>query len=193
MRLLPLPYQAAFRHEVARDGFEILLYGQLDTGHVLRGATTAVEDGVAWSVSYEIVLDRDWCTTKVTATGHSPQGERALSATRNSRSQWTVDGADRPDLSGCVDIDFESSVVTNTMPIHRLPADGTRYDVPAAFVRTGSLAVERLEQTYRYVGPEGAGHTFEYESSTFDFSCRLSYDGAGLITTYPGLGRRHPL
>jgi hypothetical protein len=192
MQLTPLPDRVAFWHEDGRDGFEIVIYEQLEAGHVLRGATTAVEDGHAWSVSYEIVLDKEWQTMKVTATALSTDGERAMTATR-SDDTWVVDGAARPDLAGCVDIDFESSLVTNALPIHRLPADGSTHDVPAAFVRAGSLKVERLEQSYRYAGPAGAGHTFDYESPTFDVSCRLSYDGSGLILTYPGLGRRHQL
>ena len=32
---------------------------------------------------------------------------------------------------------------------------------------------------------------FDYTSSTFDFACQLVFDGSGIVTDYPGIGRRH--
>lgn len=191
MQLDAMPRQTAFRHRGGRDGFEIVFIETLGDGHVLRGVTTAVENGVTWSVSYDVALDHGWRTTSVTVVGRSAAGDRAMSAERGPKGVWVVDGSVRPDLDGCVDIDLESSLVTNTMPVHRLPADGARHDTPAAFVRADSLAVERLEQSYQYLGRGDEGPAFAYESQTFDFSCRLVFDASGLVTEYPGLGHRH--
>lgn len=54
------------------------------------------------------------------------------------------------DDAGCMDIDVESSAMTNGLPVWRLQLPvGTRSDAPAAYVRVGGLSVERLEQRYR--------------------------------------------
>jgi hypothetical protein len=105
-----------------------------------------------------------------------------------------VDGVPRPDLAGCVDVDLESSLVTNTLPLHRLDlARGETTEVPAAFVRAEDLSVERIEQTYRLVEQTAGRYVVAYESATFDFTADLVYDAAGLILSYPGLGRRRGL
>lgn len=75
---------------------------------------------------------------------------RAASWTRvDVRIGFEIDGVVRPDLDGCLDVDFESSAVANTLPIHRLPfVVGATYDVPAAFVQADDLGVIRLEQRH---------------------------------------------
>jgi uncharacterized protein len=52
-----LPPTAASRHVDAREGFEVVFFRAGDDGYQLDGCTTAVEDGQAWVVRYEIVLD----------------------------------------------------------------------------------------------------------------------------------------
>jgi hypothetical protein len=97
----------------------------------------------------------------------------------------------RPDLAGCQDVDFESSAVTNTLPIHRLPfVLGETFEVPAAFVQADDLSVIRLEQHYTLVSSDKDRHVFQYESATFDFACELTYDASGLVLDYPGIAVR---
>lgn len=141
-------------------------------------------------MQYRVDIDKEWQTTRVQAVGVSSIGHRRLSVeVRNGH--WWVDGAERPDLDGCVDIDFESSLVTNTLAVHRLElSSSTPVDVPAAFVRTLDLRVERLEQTYQRGEPTGSQFVFDYTSPTFDFACQLIFDASGLILEYPGIGHR---
>lgn len=75
---------------------------------------------MTWSVGYGVQADRDWRTTTARVAGRSGQGERWTRLERGPRDTWTVDGVPRDDLGGCVDVDLESSAVTNTLPIHRL-------------------------------------------------------------------------
>lgn len=175
----------------ARSGFEVLFVPKIVGGHRLRGQTTAREDASLWSVSYDVDLDAAWRTRSAHARSESREGTREVILSRSPDGQWTVDGTRRPDLDGCVDIDFESSAVTNTLPIHRIDfVMGQAVDVPAAFVRPLDLRVGRLEQKYTFLGHSEQGYAFRYESSTFDFSCDLSYDNAGLIDSYPGIAVR---
>lgn len=189
----PPPF-ATFVHAGGRDGFEAVWFRRATTtadGYVLDGGTTAFEDDDPWSVHYRVEVDDRWQTTRVEATGVSASGRYTLRAERRD-GRWRVNDADRPDLDGCVDIDVEASLVTNTLAIHRIDLDAaTPQDAPAAFVRADDLRVERLEQTYRCTDRSGERIVFDYTSATFDVACDLVVDTSGIVVDYPGLGRRH--
>ena len=186
MKLTALPVAASWTHTGVRSGFEVLF---ASAGR-LRGRTSAREGDVLWYVGYDITVDTDWTTQSVHAVNSTADGDREVVLERNPDG-WTVNGTARPDLDGCVDVDFESSAVTNTLPIHRLPFEvGTSYEVPAAFVRAEDLTVTRLEQRYTLTSSDEQRHVFHYESSTFDFECELTYDAAGLVLDYPGIAVR---
>ncbi|MFY0407576.1 putative glycolipid-binding domain-containing protein [Solicola sp. PLA-1-18] len=185
----PLPRSAAWRHLGARDGFEVLHVDHHDRGLTLRGHTSAVEDGVAWSVGYVVEVDPAWRTLRAVVTGSGADGDRSTTLERTGQ-HWLVDGERRPDLDGYVDVDLESSAVTNTLPVHRLALEaGTPRAAPAVFVRADDLRVESIEQTYRRL--DDAGTRFAYESATFGVACDLTYDRHGLVVDYPGLAARH--
>lgn len=191
MRLTTPPGGASWNHAGARDGFEIAFFQALSTGHRVSGHTTAHESSALWSVGYDVSVDRSWTTVAVQASSLTNTGRSEVTLARDDAGRWTVNGEPRPELDGCVDVDFESSAVTNTLPVHRLDFfEGVGVDVPAAFVRAEDLRVERLEQRYTLIdaGPEQI--LFHYESSTFEFACGLRYDRSGLILEYPGIAIR---
>ena len=186
MQLKSMPRAASWLHVEVRVGFEVLFV----VGHRLRGRTSAREGESTWYVGYEIDVDPDWRTRSVHAINSTASGDREVVLER-STDGWTVDGVARPDLDGCLDVDFESSAVTNTLPIHRLPfVVGEAYDVPAAFVQADDLSVIRLEQRYTLLSSDDRRHVFHYESATFDFACELTYDASGLVLDYPGIAVR---
>jgi hypothetical protein len=148
------------------------------------------DDGI-WYVGYEITTDADWTTRTVSAVNSTIAGDHQLTLTRSPDGRWTVNGVPRPDLDGCRDVDFESSAVTNTLPVHRIPfSPGAPIAVPAVFVRAGDLSVIRLEQRYTLLGSDARRIVFRYESSTFDFECELTFDASGLVVEYPGIAVR---
>lgn len=53
-----------------------------------------------------------------------------------------------------------------------------------------SPSIFELEQSYVRSGNDGAHQQYEYTAPTFDFSCRLIYDDAGLMLNYPGIAIR---
>jgi uncharacterized protein len=189
-----LPPFATFTHTEVRDGFESVCFRALHApgeGFLLEGGTAAIEDGIPWSVQYRVAVDENWRTTRAEATGISPSGHHQLAAeVRDGR--WWINNTERPDLDGCVDIDFETSLVTNTLAVHRIDLASTiPIKVPAAFVRADDLRVERIEQTYLCVERNEDRTVFDYTSTTFAFACQLVFDASGLVTDYPGIGRRH--
>jgi uncharacterized protein len=190
MGLAGLPSRAAWRHIGARDGFEVVFFGAGPDGYRLDGHTAAVEDGQSWAVHYTVLVDPAWATRSARVTGWSASGERTLEIERTGEAGWLVNSEPVPELTGCRDVDLESSVVTNTVPVHRLDLRiGQAAQAPAVFVRA-DLSVERLEQTYARAPDEGETQVYEYEAPRFDYRGRLGYDRAGVLLRYPGIAER---
>jgi uncharacterized protein len=191
MPFLPLPPSAAWAHRDARSGFEVAYFQPHDDGHLLTGATTAVEDGQSWIVDYEIQVDVGWRTLSARVTGRSTTGARTRLLETDGEGRWRIDGEPALHLDGCLDVDLESSAMTNALPVRRLDlAPGEHAAAPAAFVRAGSLAVERLGQHYRRRTGPGGEQVYDYAAPQFDVSCVIRYDEAGLALEYPTIAVR---
>jgi hypothetical protein len=184
-----VPPTAAWQHLEARSGFEVAWFETGDDGLVLTGCTVAVEDGRSWAVEYEIRVDRGWRTRSARVCGRSASGIRTVLLRADGRGHWLVDGDAEPHLDGCLDVDLESSAMTNALPVHRLTLQpGERAAGPAVYVRAADLGVGRLEQEYARV--DEPGRRYDYAAPAFDFSSRLVYDDAGLMLEYPGIAVR---
>jgi uncharacterized protein len=185
------PAAAAWQHRDARSGFEVAFFHLLDDGCRIEGSTTAVEDGVAWIVDYEILLDAAWTTRSARISGRSASGSRSAALDADGGGSWRVNGTPAPHLDGCLDVDLESSAVTNALPVHRMGLGiGRRADAPAAYVRAPQLTVERLEQTYARLPDDGPRQRYDYAAPVFEFACQLAYDASGLLLDYPGIAVR---
>jgi hypothetical protein len=174
---------AAWRHMEARDGFEVVRVDE----PVFEGSTAAVEEGLAWAVGYVLELAPDGSTRRARVSG---LGGAAVVLERDGGG-WRVDGEPAPHLDGLLDVDLESSALTNAFPVRRLGlAVGEAAEAPAAYVRAHDLSVERLEQRYRRLPDGERGQRYHYVSPAFDFECELAYDEAGLVLDYPGIAVR---
>jgi len=162
-----------------------------DASYRLDGHTAAVEGGQAWVVRYVISLDEDWITTGARVWGWSSTGQRELWVESHGPGQWQVNGSPAPEYDGCIDVDLESSSVTNTIPVHRLGLGvGQSAEVPAVYVRALDLGLERLDQYYLRVDDEGARQRYDYSAPDFGFTSQLIYDEFGLVLEYPGIASR---
>ena len=158
----------------ARSGFEVVYFQAGAGGWGIEGWTTAVEDGDTWVVEYAIELDAGWATRSARIQGRSRTGSSSRLLEADGAGRWLVDGERAAHLDGCLDVDLESSAMTNALPVHRmaLPA-GARKDAPAAYVRAAGLGVERLEQTYSRAPGQASRQCFDDKALVFGFSCRL--------------------
>lgn len=187
MPFAALPPHAAWRHCDSRSGFEVVFLGP---GRA-DGCTTAVEGGRPWAVEYVIELAAGWITRRARVTGRSERGRREVGLETDGQGRWRVAGQPAPHLDGCLDVDLESSCLTNAFPVHRLGLEvGEVAEAPAAYVRAADLSVERLEQRYRRLDDRDGAQRYRYGAPAFDFQCELAYDEAGLVLAYPGIGRR---
>jgi hypothetical protein len=186
-----LPSSAAWQHHSSRDGTECVFFAPRG----MSGWTAAVEDGHRWVVGYEITVDADTFLTRHARVWHRTDdgpAETVLAADGNG--QWTVDGRARPELDGCLDVDLESSAVTNLLAVRRLDLGvGAQAEAPAAYVRALDLRVERLEQSYTRRGDDDgspAPLAFRYAAPVFAVDVVLRCDAAGLVVHYPHLATR---
>lgn len=105
--------------------------------------------------------------------------------------RWRIDGRPAPHLDGCLDVDLESSSLTNAFPVHRLGLPvGEHAGAPAAYVRALDLSVERLDQRYTRLADAGSRERYHYAAPAFEFECELLYDEYGLLLDYPGIATR---
>ena len=185
------PVTAAWQHRDVRLGFEVAYFSPAGRAYHINGCTTAVEDGQTWMVSYAIRLDETWATRSARVTGRSASGIRHARLEADGLGRWRVDGELASHLDGCLDVDLESSAMTNALPVHRmgLPA-GARASAPAAYVRALDLSVGRLDQDYARTADEGRCQRYDYAAPAFGFACRLVYDESGLVLDYPGIAVR---
>jgi uncharacterized protein len=187
----PFPATACWRHAGARAGFEVAYFRARDPGWRIDGTTTAVEDGQTWAVTYRIDVDGAWATRRARVAALTVDGHHQTELTSDGAGHWRVGGAPAPDLDGCLDVDLESSAMTNTLPVHRLDLrPGAEAAAPAAYVRAVTLTAGRLDQVYRRVPGPGAGPSYDYAAPAFGFTARLVYDHYGLIVGYPGIADR---
>ena len=191
MEFAPVPATAAWQHRGARTGFEVAYFDSLGEGCRVAGWTTAIEDGRTWAVEYVIDLDGTGATRSAGIRGRSAAGFSSAVLEADGAGRWVVDGAPAPRLDGCLDVDLESSAMTNALPVRRMGlVPGARAAAPAVYVRAVGLAVERLEQAYLRVPDEAARQRYDYAAPAFDFACRLTYDKSGLVVDYPGIAVR---
>jgi len=185
------PRSAAWLHQGVRSGFEVVYLVPLDGGYRLEGCTTAIDGEATWVISYDIRLDTTWTTRRAHISSRSAAGWRSTLLEMDDGGHWEVDGRTAPQLTGCRDVDLESSAMTNALPVHRmaLPVGG-RDAAPAAYVRAPDLTVDRLAQTYARVADGTAGERYDYTAPAFDFACQLIYDRSGLVIEYPGIAVR---
>jgi uncharacterized protein len=172
--------------EIVWRGIEVESLERLSLREAGDGVTaSSVIDSARGRYSYEVALDRDWTFRSLHLEALA--GHRALDLVRGPEG-WTLDGAPRPDLAGCVDIDLAVSPFTNSLPIRRLGLDDDdEADLEMAYVSFPDLEVFADPQRYTRLDEE----TYLYESLDSDFTAELTVDARGIVTDYPGLFERY--
>ena len=187
-----LPETAAWRHRGLRDGFEVAYFASNPADGTTRiwGSSVAVEGSASYAVSYRVIVDEQWATREATVQTQIRDATWSTDFARDENGTWFVDGEVRPDLAACADIDLEASVVTNTIPVHRLWAEPGSHEVRAVYVRATANVVEVLDQRYDIPATVTSPFSLGYTAPQFDFSADLRYDASGLIVEYPELAVR---
>jgi uncharacterized protein len=178
----------AWRHEGSgRLGLETTYFLRQEDGWLFNGTTDATEDGRPWTVGYQLIVDSAWRTRRARVT----LADRSIVIEGDGDGHWVVDGAQAPELDGCLDVDLEASALTNAFPVHRLGlAVGEGADAPAVYVRVAGLAVARLAQRYTRIENDEHGWRYDYVAPEFDVHTVVAYDHTGFVRSYPEIAVR---
>src|SRR5215472_1427774 len=169
-------------------GHEIARLEALDNGWKLCGTTIFAYPHGPTILDYVIVCDAAWQTKSARIIGAIGDRRIDVSVSVDAERRWRLNGTECVSVEGGSDIDLGFSPSTNLLPVRRLKlAVGEEAQVRAAWLSFPSLRFELLPQRYRR---ESEG-TYRYESGG-GFVRTLEVDGAGFVTSYPGLWRAEP-
>jgi uncharacterized protein len=178
-RRLDQPGHDACRWDVEADG-----------SHRLSGVAAFAEGARACQLRYEVAADAAFHTRSAHVAGHV--GRRAveirLRALRGGR--WQIDGVERPDLQGCIDVDLGFTPATNLLPVRRLALrTGQAAQAPAVYLDVPAMTLRVLPQRYRRLGRT----TYDYESPSHGYRATLELTPQGAVVRYPGVFERETL
>ena len=170
---------------IDRGGHEAGRLYQLDTQWCLEGAAVFSSDNRPCVLSYLIRCDSSWNTVEGTVSGWVGNDNVNVDI-HVVHHRWTLNGVEKPEVNGCIDLDLNFSPSTNLLPIRRLNlAIGQQAEVSAAWLRFPSFELQPLLQIYTRLDE----FAYRYSSAGGKFVRDLTVDDAGFVTDYPGLWR----
>lgn len=163
-------------HEVLRLGFET-------GGWTADGVVTG--DGPHTGLHYVVRVDERWRLRQFLLFRDLPDPDLWLGVDPSGR--WgELNGARRPELDGCTDVDLSATPFTNSLPIRRLRIEvGDTAEIKVARVDPETLDVVPELQRYTRLALD----RWRYEDES-GFAADLPVDQDGLVLDYPGLFRR---
>jgi uncharacterized protein len=178
--------RSIFWERLDYPGHEAARVERLQNGWFFRGTAVFHIDRRPCKLDYTIQCDEEWRTEEVALDGWFGSELVRHEIKVDSRRHWYFNGAERPELDGCFDIDLGFSPLTNTLPIRRLNLKiGALAPVCAAWVPVPGFDLRPLEQIYRRLDVT----RYRYESSGGRFVADLEVDEEGFVIEYPGFWR----
>lgn len=181
----------AWRRQDVAEGLALGWMVPRPDGIEARGQEIVAHSGGSWWVDFRVDLDSAWRTRTVVVRVTQPIGQREVRLEADGEGRWRIDGVPARELDGCLDVDVAAAPLTNTFPIRRLALGvGESADVAAAWVGVPDLGVERLDQRYTRLDPDGDLERYEYHSVPSGRSWILLVDGEGVVVDYQGFARQ---
>jgi hypothetical protein len=133
-------------------------------------------------LDYLVVCDAGWHTLSAKVAGWVGNETVEIELAVDAARRWWLNGTERPEVAGSIDLDLNFSPCTNLLPVRRLGlAIGQEAEVKAAWLRFPSFTLEPLAQRYRRI----AATAYRYESAGGRFVTELQVDVTGFVTLYP--------
>lgn len=106
----------------------------------------------------------------------------------DTHGRWgEINGAHRPDLDGCIDVDIAGSPFTNSIIIHRTPLHiGHTIDLPVMAIDVDTLGVVTHPHRYTRTGHD----TWNYTSLVQNTNVDVTVDEFGFVIDEPNAYRR---
>lgn len=183
--MIPVVSQLARWRRIDRPGLEALTVERREGVLAVRGDLILVLDDGALEVDYRLTYSLDWRFLRGAVRSTEGSVPRTLEFVRGDAEDWRVDGAPRPDLAGCSDVDLMVTPFTNTPPLWRLdPPSGAACSLRVAWVRFPELTVTPVRQEYVRLGEVEPPKRFLYRNLETGFEDELEVDEHRLVVAY---------
>ncbi|OUQ87334.1 hypothetical protein B5G50_17350 [Brevibacillus brevis] len=159
--------------------------------HINSLVVGKLDDATLTRIQYEIVLDSNWVTRKVSMGIMGEEG--ALHLSSDGKGNWTNEtGEPISELFGCIDIDISCTPFTNTLPIRRLSYTQLEPQyIQVAYFSAHELTYRQVQQQYTLLESKGDSSVYRYLAGTFMEN--ITVDSNGLVLIYPELFLREQL
>ncbi len=152
----------------------------------IRGAIVGAAGAQRHGVLYELSLRLDW-TFEAMLIQRTDGRMDVLRHGTGDDGWFDMQAESLPALAGCIDIDFEMTPLTNTLPIRRLGlAIGESRRIRVAYIPADTLEAFADEQIYTRLDAT----RYRFEEADGSFSAEITVDDEGFVTHYPGLFER---
>jgi uncharacterized protein len=163
-------------------GLEIMNLNDDADGWIVR---SVIADGgdEPFGMTCEWRLDKAWRSRSLALSCFDAAGERALSIARAGPSSWRINGASRPDLEDCAEIDLSATPLCNGLALRRLGYQPG--ELTALYVLAPALSIEPSRQRYDQLGER----RWRYVDlgAVKGFTAVLDFDSDGFVRRYEGL------
>ncbi len=165
------------------------------SGQPVHEALTIVWENEAWTASGVVGREQVHYILRISPTWHVRQfllfrdlEDPDLWLGTDGHGRWgEMNGAHRPELDGCVDLDLPCTPFTNTIPIRRLPLQvGDTAEIKVAYIDVETLDVQPDRQRYTRLDT----HRWRFEQLATGWNQEFEVDRFGLVRDYPTLFRR---
>lgn len=164
-------------------GHDACALWKLDDGWRLAGTAVFMFEGRPCHLAYAVECDAAWRMCAADVTGWMGKENVTLSL-HAADGHWQLNGADQPQVAGCVDADLGFTPATNLIALRRLALRiGEVADAPAAWLSFPELELILLRQRYYRLDE----HRYAYQSPDVGYAGTLDVSEAGFVTIYPGL------
>lgn len=158
-----------------------------------RVVAAGIGDFEAYNASFELAVGEDGVVSRLLLRSTTAEEERQISLSRTEDGVWLVDrgrGAERSEFDGAVDVNLQSSVLFNALPVRRLGLhrEQGEHELPVVWVSLPDLSVSLVRESYRTVSVNDDGAVIEFARG--DVGAQLTVDADGLVVAYPDLARR---
>ncbi|MBL8706347.1 MAG: putative glycolipid-binding domain-containing protein, partial [Rhodospirillales bacterium] len=131
-----------------------------------------LDEGLA-RLGYTLACDGAWRTRRIDLALTIGTAERRLDLRRDAEGTWTANGAARPDLAPCFEIDLAATPLTNTLALKRLDlVEGEPRRMQAAYITVPELQVRVDEQEYTLL----SAMKFRYRGLSTNFEAEVTND-----------------
>ena len=185
-----MPLRESIRwRSIEHGGLEQMRINEWPEAIKVRSAIVGAVGDVRHGVMYEASLTPGWTFESILL--QRTDGVMTVLRRGNDDDWFDMHAEELPELKGCIDIDFEMTPFTNTLPIRRAPlAIGETRHFRMAYIPADTLEPHPDEQTYTRLGER----LYRFENGQGDdyFTADITVDEHGLVTDYPGLFERVP-